>query len=291
MNTANFSDEQIHQAASRFMVENRVSYSEALTAVTSSMQFSEQGEPPQSSGDDEDSDSRLNFEAMAYHLINRVSYAQALDHVAQARAERRAARNAAVQVNHSSKGDQELHQRAVSYAESHSVSYAEALDALAGSAQPGAVSAAANTLQAMSIEIFKAGTHIDTAGASRVFTVDDVKGMAQAYDPAMHEAPLTIGHPVDDMPAQGWVSGLTATDEGVLLMQTRKVAPTFAEDVKAGRYLKRSASFYPPNAPQNPKPGRWYLRHVAWLGAQPPAVKGLADVNFAAFDGALCFTD
>jgi len=148
---------------------------------------------------------------------------------------------------------------------------------------------AQQALQAQVIEIFKAGTHVDTAGNSRVFTVDDVKGMAAAYDPALHEAPLVIGHPEHDKPSQGWVVALEATDEGLLMMTTRKVDPAFAADVKAGRYLKRSASFYPPNAPNNPVPGKWYLRHVAWLGAQPPAVKGLKDVNFGAADDAVSF--
>ncbi|MFV2030801.1 2-oxoacid:acceptor oxidoreductase, partial [Neisseria sp. S1] len=51
--------------------------------------------------------------------------------------------------------------------------------------------------------------------------------------------------------------------------------------VKAGRYKKVSASFYPPGSPSNPVPGKWYVRHVGFLGAHPPAVKGLAPINFA----------
>ena len=38
---------------------------------------------------------------------------------------------------------------------------------------------------------------------------------------------------------------------------------------------KVSASFYAPESKINPEPGQWSLRHVAMLGAQPPAVKGL----------------
>jgi len=45
--------------------------------------------------------------------------------------------------------------------------------------------------------------------------------------------------------------------------------------VDAGRYKFRSASFYEPNDPSNPTPGSWHLKHVGWLGAQPPSVKGL----------------
>ena len=54
--------------------------------------------------------------------------------------------------------------------------------------------------------------------------------------------------------------------------------------MRAGRYKKLSASLYSPSSPANPRPGTWYLRHVGFLGAQPPAIKGLAPVNFAAGD-------
>ena len=61
--------------------------------------------------------------------------------------------------------------------------------------------------------------------------------------------------------------------------------------VAAGRFKKRSASFYTPDSPNNPKPGVYYLRHVGFLGAQPPAVKGLKEVAFAEDDGVVEFTD
>lgn len=57
--------------------------------------------------------------------------------------------------------------------------------------------------------------------------------------------------------------------------------PAFAELVKAGRYRKVSASFYPPAAKANPRPGSYYLKHVGFLGAQPPAVKGLKAIAFS----------
>jgi hypothetical protein len=51
--------------------------------------------------------------------------------------------------------------------------------------------------------------------------------------------------------------------------------------VKAGAYKKVSASFYPKDHPNNPTPGVYALRHVGFLGAQPPAVKGLKPTEFA----------
>lgn len=288
MNAVNFSDAQLDAAAQRYAMANRVSYSDALHAVVWTAQYAEATTAAAVGEDGAEplSDEKLHLLATAYALANRLDYASALVAVVDSRQKRRAAAGRVTQVNHSPESDKRLHQAAVAYSEANSVSYAEALSTVAEGASGGN---AQQTLQAQQIEIFRAGTHVDAAGVSRVFTVDDVKAMAAVYDPAIHEAPLTIGHPADDKPAYGWVSSLTATDNGVLLMQSRKVDSAFAADLAAGRYLKRSASFYSPMAPTNPVPGRWYLRHVAWLGAMAPAVKSLADVNFGAFDGAGCF--
>lgn len=130
------------------------------------------------------------------------------------------------------------------------------------------------------IEIFRPGRHIDDQGVAHVFTPADVTDMAASYDPAVREAPLTIGHPADNLPAYGWVKGLSLVD-GRLVMQAGDVEPQFAEMVRQRRFPKRSSSFYPPSHPNNPTPGRWYLRHVAFLGAQPPAISGLKDMQFA----------
>lgn len=143
------------------------------------------------------------------------------------------------------------------------------------------------------IEIFRAGTHIDDQGTSHVFSDADVAGMAASYNPATREAPLTIGHPEHNLPAYGWVQSVGRNAAGVLTINPHKVEPQFAEMVAAGRFTKRSASFYPPSAPNNPTPGKWYLRHVAFLGAQPPAIAGLKDIQFSEDDagGAVSFSE
>lgn len=142
------------------------------------------------------------------------------------------------------------------------------------------------------IEIFKAGVRTDDAGRVHHISAADLAAAAAAYDPALHEAPHTVGHPANNLPAYGWVERL-AVDGGVLkIVANKQVEPQFAEMVQAGRFKKRSASFYHPQDPGNPKPGVWYPRHVAWLGAQPPAVKGLKDVSFAqGGDEAICFSE
>ncbi|WP_165009714.1 2-oxoacid:acceptor oxidoreductase [Neisseria yangbaofengii] len=132
-------------------------------------------------------------------------------------------------------------------------------------------------------EIFKSGTRTDNNGRTVTITDADVAQAAAAYDPKLHEAPLVIGHPKIDAPAYGWVGGLHA-DGGVLSADFAQMDDDFVGLVQSGRYKKVSASFYPPDSPSNPKPGSWYLRHVGFLGAQPPAVKGLSAINFAEDD-------
>ena len=143
------------------------------------------------------------------------------------------------------------------------------------------------------IEIFRAGRHIDDGGVTHEFSEADLDGMASSYKPALKEAPLCVGHPQDNLPAYGWVKSVQRNTQGVLTISTHSVEPQFAEMVESRRFPKRSASFYPPQAANNPTPGKWYLRHVAFLGAQPPAVAGLKDIQFSEDDagGAVCFSE
>lgn len=119
------------------------------------------------------------------------------------------------------------------------------------------------------IEIFRTGTHTDAGGNKREWTEADLNRMASSYDPNAHEAPLVIGHPKNNGPAYGWVEQLKVQG-GKLLMRAGQVLPEFADLVKTGRFKKRSISVYPNGT----------LRHVGFLGAQPPAIKGLKDVSF-----------
>lgn len=130
------------------------------------------------------------------------------------------------------------------------------------------------------LQIFRAGRHVAMSGQALDFSAADLAASASAYDPAKHEAPIVIGHPTLDGPAYGWIKSLTFADG--LQATPDQVDPQFAELVAAGRYKKISASFFAPNSPQNPAPGVYYLRHVGFLGAQPPAVKGLRQPSFAA---------
>lgn len=141
------------------------------------------------------------------------------------------------------------------------------------------------------IEIFKIGTHTAMGGQTIQFDQNLLSAAVAGYDPALHEAPVVVGHPKDNHPAFGWIDHLEMTADGVVLAHPKQVDAQFAELVEQGRYKKRSASWYLPDSPANPKPGTLYLRHVGFLGAQPPAVKGLKDIQFSEDPGIVEFGD
>lgn len=141
------------------------------------------------------------------------------------------------------------------------------------------------------LQIFKSGKHTASDGRVLEFTAAQLEACAKAYDPELHEAPIVVGHPKSNHPAYGWGKSL-AFDGGVLSVEPHQVNPDFAELVNAGAFKKISASFYLPEAPENPKPGALYLRHIGFLGAQPPAVRGLKSASFSeSAEGVVEFTD
>ncbi len=125
----------------------------------------------------------------------------------------------------------------------------------------------------MKFEIFKIGKHTSDKGITKEYTLDDLDFIASSYDPEVSEAPIVIGHPVDNSPAYGWISSLEVTPEGVLIAEAPddKINTDFLNVVKEGRYKKRSISLTPEGK----------LRHVGFLGGAAPAVKGLKDIQFS----------
>jgi len=134
------------------------------------------------------------------------------------------------------------------------------------------------------LHICRPGTYRTVSGRRVTLSAADLTACAAAYDPAAHQAPLVVGHPKTDDPALGWVSDLAADAAGELTAATESVADELKDAVSAGRYRTISASFFPPAHERNPKPGAWYLRHVGFLGAHEPAVKGLRRAELGAGD-------
>lgn len=237
------SDGELDNRAKAYAAQNRVSYVEALSVVVAETRSSAQPQTYAETSAEQISDAQLDIAAKQYTQTHSVSYCEAL-----------------TRVHESSIGFSEL------------VRFSEAV----------APSLATQILERQDIEVFRAGRHTDDQGVAHYFSEADLDGMATSYSPSLREAPLTIGHPKDDLPAYGWVKRVTHAANGALSIAPHQLEPQFAEMVQSGRFKKRSACFYPPLAPNNPTPGKWYLRHVAFLGAQPPAVAGLKDIQFGA---------
>lgn len=128
-------------------------------------------------------------------------------------------------------------------------------------------------MELKNVEIFRTGTHTDSAGKTRTWTATDLARIADSYDPSQREAPAVIGHPATNAPAYGWVERFKVVGDR-LLADFKDMAAPFVAAIKAGRYRKRSISIYPDGS----------ARHVGFLGAAAPAVPGLKDITFA--DGA-----
>ncbi|KAF1041337.1 MAG: hypothetical protein GAK35_03391 [Herbaspirillum frisingense] len=133
-------------------------------------------------------------------------------------------------------------------------------------------------------EIFRAGTFTAVNGQRYTFTDAQVRELAETYNPEFSDAPLVVGHPKLTSPRYGRVSKLAVNSAGVLCAEPDQLVAEFAAAVNNKHYPKVSASIFLPDAPGNPTPGKHYLRHVGFLGGVAPAVKGLAQVEFAASD-------
>ena len=138
-----------------------------------------------------------------------------------------------------------------------------------------------NATLAKPIEIARPGTFRALNGKDYTFTEAILKAAAKAYNPAVRRAALVVGHPKVDSPAYGGVTELRY-EKGKLFAIPEKVEAQFADLVNEGRFLSVSPAFLPPGHAANPDKDSWYLRHVGFLGAHPPAIAGLKAPEFAA---------
>jgi len=125
----------------------------------------------------------------------------------------------------------------------------------------------------MWIEVFKTGTHTDSAGNTKKWTSEDLDTIATKYNnqdkDKKHDAPAVIGHPKTDSPAYGWVKNLKRKGE-ILLADVKPTVDEFKDWVNKKIYNKVSIALFKDNL----------LRHVGFLGGAAPAVKGLKAAKF-----------
>ncbi|QRM23525.1 phage protease [Burkholderia pseudomallei] len=143
------------------------------------------------------------------------------------------------------------------------------------------------------VPIFKAGKHISASGQVLDATPEFCEELVASYNKDVHQAPFCYGHPKDNAPAGAWASSLVFQKEtGMVFAEPEVVDSDLVDNLKSGRYRFPSASIYMPDSPTNPTPGKPYLRHVAVLGAQAPAVKGVGVVSLnEADEGVFTFAE
>jgi hypothetical protein len=122
------------------------------------------------------------------------------------------------------------------------------------------------------VELFRAGEQTDSQGRTKIWTHEELDQVVANHMPA----PAVIGHPKTDAPAYAWSSELKR-DGDLLLGKFRDVEPQFEAMVKEKRFPNRSVRFRKTDQ-------GFQLAHVGWLGATPPAIDGLKQVEFSTED-------
>ena len=105
---------------------------------------------------------------------------------------------------------------------------------------------------------------------TKKWTTKDIDKIVNSYADREVDAPAVIGHPKSNAPAYGWVMELKRDGEK-LLAKVKPTAKEFVDWLRKGLYRHVSMSVRPDLT----------LRHIGFLGAAPPAVKGLKVPEFA----------
>lgn len=121
----------------------------------------------------------------------------------------------------------------------------------------------------MLCEIFNTGEHTDSNGNKRTWTIADLDKIVYQFQNVHKDAPICVGHPKTNSPAYGWLKDVQRIGNS-LYCGFKDVQDEFIEAVKKGLFKNRSISL---DKDLN-------IRHLAFLGGQAPAIKGLESFCF-----------
>lgn len=137
--------------------------------------------------------------------------------------------------------------------------------------------------------IFKRGSVTSANLFEHDYTNSDLMQLCDNYDVKVHKAPVQIGHVDSTSPAFGWIEKLRYDQERGLVMATISYLDEVVDIIRRKLYQFVSATFYPPDVKNHPSSGKgFYLKSLALLGAQPPAVKGLPALDFCDPNDIVC---
>lgn len=141
------------------------------------------------------------------------------------------------------------------------------------------------------IEIFKAGKRKASNGQQYDISIADLEEAVSNYNPITYRAPVIISHNTrgredesiaDSELCYGFPKKIKLVGD-TLKAEFEKIAAPVIDWVRGGQLHSVSSSFYLPQSPNNPYPGKLALRHIALLGKTPPAVKGLLPLEMSEF--------
>ncbi len=128
----------------------------------------------------------------------------------------------------------------------------------------------------MWVKALRPGSFTDLFGKTITFTKDDLQAIADDYKPTALKSPVTKGHNFSvGAPAEGWIQAAKMLGDA-LLLDVDELVPAFAEQVKQGAYKYVSICL---------DKTRRKIKHLAFLGAENPAVDNLGELQ-AAFSSA-----
>lgn len=143
----------------------------------------------------------------------------------------------------------------------------------------------------LELEIFTAGRRPDANGTVIEITDRDLQDVVNSYNPSHFRAPLFVkpelSHNTGNIPDaefsdSPWCHGIPSKLKlkgKTLIGVFDRYSPKLRDWFDQGRIPGFSASFYRPQSPSNPYPGKFALRHIA--AVLHPAVKGLGMPGFS----------
>lgn len=128
-------------------------------------------------------------------------------------------------------------------------------------------------MKTVKMELFRAGSQTDSSGHTKEWTEKDLDKIVSQFKSEGDEVPATLGHKVTDAPAFAWFKKVWR-DGNTLFGEMGDIVPEFATMLKNKMFKNRSIALRPDLS----------LRHIAFLGAERPAIKGLENFAFKAED-------
>ena len=110
-------------------------------------------------------------------------------------------------------------------------------------------------------EIMAAGTWRASSGDTFTYSESDLDDIASGYSPDLKPAPLFLHH--DETKENVGIVHSVFRVGKKLLANFRNLDPAFKAGQKKDKYPAISPALFHPSDPNNPTPGKWYLRHVA----------------------------